>query len=326
MAKADGMLAIVWMLKSRGRMTAQNLADALEVSVRSVYRYIDSLCASGVPIEAEAGHDGGFHLAPSFNDAPLFFRPEEKIALKHSALFARTAGYPFTKDLEQALHKIELYSTPQQLEDLSQHTRGLAVVNSIDHSAYADTLSKLTLGITACRTVSITYRKIKAQSDTHRNIDPYGMIHWRDRWYLIAFCHLRTEIRIFRVDRIQKYALSSNRFVRPDGFSITDFFAEQQLQIQTSEQLVRMVLTGETDAIADLSRHWFLKPRMVSRWSKKAVFVVEEQSLHAYIPHILLAFGKSIFIAEPASLRHRIANLAQQLADYYQQSTDRTCQ
>lgn len=63
--KADNMLSILWLLRTRGRVTAKQLAESLEIHVRSVYRYIDALCASGVPIVAEAGPNGGYSLLPT---------------------------------------------------------------------------------------------------------------------------------------------------------------------------------------------------------------------------------------------------------------------
>jgi predicted DNA-binding transcriptional regulator YafY len=69
-------------------MTASELAERLETSVRTIYRYIDSLCASGVPIIAESGHDGGYRLLNQFIEAPLFFDTNERIPL------CQTSGVP----------------------------------------------------------------------------------------------------------------------------------------------------------------------------------------------------------------------------------------
>jgi predicted DNA-binding transcriptional regulator YafY len=111
MSKADNMLAILWLLNTRRRMTAREIADTLEIHIRTVYRYIDGLCASGVPIEAEAGHDGGYRLPVHFRDIPLFFDMEEQKALVHAAVFARQAGYPFGEALDRAITKIERYAS-----------------------------------------------------------------------------------------------------------------------------------------------------------------------------------------------------------------------
>lgn len=78
MSKADHMLSIIWLLKTRNKMTAKQLAEALEINIRSVYRYIDSLCSSGVPIVAESGHNGGYSILKQFKESPLIFHLESK--------------------------------------------------------------------------------------------------------------------------------------------------------------------------------------------------------------------------------------------------------
>lgn len=81
MAKWDNMLSMIWMLRSGRKLTAAQIADSLEISVRTVYRYIDALCASGVPVVAESGHDGGIRILESFQETPLFFNSVELKAL-----------------------------------------------------------------------------------------------------------------------------------------------------------------------------------------------------------------------------------------------------
>lgn len=319
MAKSDCMLAIVWLLRSRGRMTAKELAETLEISVRSVYRYVDSLCASGVPIEAESGHEGGYRLPLSYESVPLFFTTEERTALAHSALFAQKAGYPFTTALTSALRKIEYYSTEEQLEDVSLHLNGLHVVATADHSAYRSALVDLERAIASGQTARIAYRKAKGETDVIRVIDPYGLIHWRDRWYVVAHCHLRQDIRTFRVDRISEYVQTAANFMRPEGFSVSDFFSAHQMTTTTStDKLKRVLLVGDNDAIDDLAKHWFTGPRLVTQSSNEALFLIEEETLGSYIPHILLPFGRSVCIVEPDSLRQRMVELVLELATYYQ--------
>lgn len=125
MSKADNMLSILWLLKKGKRLTAQQLADELEIHVRTVYRCIDALCASGVPIVADAGHHGGYSLLESFNEAPLFFDLEEQTALVHSAAFAQQAGYPYGEALERAVAKLKRYTNEEQLHALERRESGL---------------------------------------------------------------------------------------------------------------------------------------------------------------------------------------------------------
>src|SRR5690625_7375701 len=92
MSKTDNMLAILWLLKTEKRMTAKQLAETLEIHIWSVYRYINSLCASGVSIIADSGHNGGYSLLHEFIESPLFFSLEDQKELVHAARLSDEGG------------------------------------------------------------------------------------------------------------------------------------------------------------------------------------------------------------------------------------------
>ena len=104
-AKSDNLLAILWMLQSGKKVLANQISEHLEMNVRTVYRYIETLCSSGVPIVAEAGHHGGYTLLDHFKEAPLCFELEEKASLYHAATFASEAGYYGNEALSRAIAK-----------------------------------------------------------------------------------------------------------------------------------------------------------------------------------------------------------------------------
>lgn len=217
-AKWDNMLAILWLLKSRTRMTALQIAETLEISVRTVYRYIDSLCASGVPIVAESGHDGGYFLQETFREVPLFFGPAELKAMVHAALFAQGAGYPFGDDLERALRKIQFHLNEEQRDYLKRHTRGFDVIAPANVRTMTSLLQQLEQAVANCQTIVIEYVKKNADIPERRKIDPYGLAYRSDRWYLAAYCHLRHDLRTFRVDRIRTFSSTGDSFDRPAIF------------------------------------------------------------------------------------------------------------
>lgn len=318
MAKADGMLAILWLLKSKTRVTAKELADHLEIHVRTVYRYIDALCASGVPILSESGHNGGYHLAPNYQTTPLFLTAEEHSALIHAALFAQRAGYPAQQALEQALRKIRQNSTANQWTDVTQRVDGVDVIPTIHHEGHRAIISSIGTCVARGTTITITYRKPKNDAIGQRAVDPYGLIHWRERWYLVGYCHERRDVRIFRVDRILECETTLETFERPAGFSASSFFIARQIyETAPKEEVSHLFLEGDDDAIEDLANHWFLGPRLMEKRLREASFLVEEQMLASYLPHILLAYGRSISIREPAALVDRMVALTRGLTEYY---------
>ncbi|KPV56230.1 DeoR faimly transcriptional regulator [Paenibacillus sp. A3] len=319
MSKADNMLSILWLLKKGKRMTAQQLADELEIHVRTVYRCIDALCASGVPVVADAGHHGGYSLLESFNEAPLFFDLEEQTALVHSAAFAQQAGYPYGEALERAVAKLKRYTNEEQLHALERRESGLEVIHPPVPPRLGSILQVLEQSAAEGRTLRIAYQSGYEADVTARSIDPYGLVHWKSAWYIVAYCRLREEIRSFRVDRIRDWTHTEESFERPGGFSARQFLLKDLLPgPETQEALLTVRIQGQPQAINDLCRHWLLGHTLVERSADHVQFQVTESFAYTRLPYMLLGYGGSIFAVEPLPLKECMAGIASALAEYYE--------
>lgn len=218
MARLDDLLAVVWLLRANKKMTAAQLAEKLEVSVRTVYRCIDALCASGVPVVSEAGHGGGYSLPRGFPDVPLFFDTAELKAMAHSARFARLAEYPHADALERALAKISRRLAVSQLDELGRESAGIEIADYSRGKPLFGMLTKLEEAVNRSRTAIIRYRKAGESLETERRVDPFGLVYRNGRWYLAAYCHLRRSPRAFRADRIESVAITEDTFTKPVHF------------------------------------------------------------------------------------------------------------
>lgn len=319
MSKADNMLSILWLLKSGKRMTAQQLADELEIHTRTVYRCIDSLCASGVPIIAESGHNGGYRIMEHFTDAPLLFDMDEQKALIHASTFAREAGYPFTEELNRAIDKLKHYSNEEQLNRMTRHADGLEVIHSPVDLKQQPFLQRLEEASVKGQSLEMVYRKGADTTPSTRQIDPYGIVYWKGSWYIVGFCHLREEKRSFRVDRIVELNLCERYFERPAEFSAKDFLMNQLLPGALDvDSLLRVVIQGQEQALNDLCKHWLFGHALIERTVRQAEFKLGIASLLTYVPYFLLPYGKSIEIKEPDLLTRKMAEVSFDLAEYYQ--------
>ncbi|MCR8657526.1 helix-turn-helix transcriptional regulator [Paenibacillus endoradicis] len=319
MPKNDNMLAILWMLNSGVKVTAQQLAEKLEVNIRTVYRYIDGLCASGVPIISDTGHNGGYSLLNNYIRAPLLFDIEEKKALLHAAIFAKEAGYPLNEALDNATSKLKMYSNEEQGSILSRHLAGFEVINSRGSSSVHPVLVKLEQSIANQFSVEIDYRTNREEQSKNRLIEPYGMVYWNNKWYTVAFCHLRNETRSFRVDRILQINQTQIIFNRPKDFSPREFFMQNLLpDLVGKDGLISLIIGGRSEALDDLCLHWFLGHYLEERTSNQAIFLLDERSIHAYVPYILLSYGKTIQVTEPQSLKEKLVAVTSELIEYYQ--------
>jgi predicted DNA-binding transcriptional regulator YafY len=319
MAKNDNMLAILWMLNSGVKMTAKQISQKLEINIRTVYRHIDALCASGVPIISDPGHNGGYSLLNNFIRAPLLFDMEEKKALLHAAVFAKEAGYPLSQALGNATSKLKMYSNQEQESILNHHLAGFEVINRMVNPSIQPILAELEQAVEKEFSVEIDYRTSREEQPKNRMIDPYGMVYWNNKWYTVAFCHLRNEIRSFRVDRILLIKCTQIIFKRPEAFSTREFFMKNLLpDLVGKEGLISLIIEGRSEALDELCMHWFLGHHLKERTSNQAIFLFEEKSIHIYVPYFLLSYGKSIQIIEPQSLKERLVAIASELMEYYQ--------
>ncbi|WP_238188454.1 YafY family protein [Paenibacillus sp. L3-i20] len=319
MPKNDNMLAILWMLNSGVKMTAQQLSEKLEINIRTVYRYIDALCASGVPIISDAGHNGGYSLLNNFIRAPLLFDIEEKKALLQAAVFAKEAGYPLNEALDNATSKLKMYSNQEQEGILSRHLAGFEVINRKGDPSIQPVLAELEQAVASLLSVEIDYRTSREEHHKNRVIDPYGVVYWNNKWYTVAYCHLRNEVRSFRVDRILEIQSTERIFIRSEVFSAREFFIQNQLpDLVGKDGLVSLIIGGRSGALDDLCLHWFLGHHLKERTSNQAIFLLDEQSIHKYVPYFLLSYGKSIQVIEPQSLKEKLVVVASELIEYYQ--------
>jgi predicted DNA-binding transcriptional regulator YafY len=201
MRRADRLFQIIHAL--RGRRTAlpaRQLAERLEVSLRTVYRDVADLQGSGVPIEGEAGV--GYVLRKGADIPPLMFRPEELEALVVGARFARAfAGTRIASGAQSAMGKIEAV-LPPELRQRAERTRIFAPTwQDRFQQAFAEILDRLHAAIEARQVLHICYCNL-AEESSERQIEPLCLAFWGGKWTLGAWCRLRGDFRNFRLDRI----------------------------------------------------------------------------------------------------------------------------
>ncbi len=222
MRRADRLFQIIQYLQGRRLVTARQLAERLQVSERTVYRDVQDLMLSGVPIEGEAGV--GYMLRAGFHLPPLMFTPEEMEALVTGARLVKAwGGNALANAAEQALAKIE-HALPPRLKQKLGDTR-LFAPGFHAYSQHTPQLDRLRGAINERRVISIGYvREDGALSD--RAIRPLGLFFWGKVWTLGAWCELRGDYRSFRVDRIQRLAPLERQFQETAEISLEAMLAK----------------------------------------------------------------------------------------------------
>lgn len=220
MRRADRLFQIIQYLQGRKLVTAKQLAERLEVSERTVYRDVQDLMLSGVPIEGEAGV--GYMLRAGFHLPPLMFSPEEMEALITGARLVKSwAGDKLAMAADQAIAKIEHILPPKLKQEIGD-TR-LFAPGFHSYSRHTVQMDALRTAINKRQVLRIEYLKEDGQASA-REVWPLGLFFWGAVWTLAAWCELRSDYRNFRIDRIQNLREVDRKFEETSEISLQRLF------------------------------------------------------------------------------------------------------
>jgi len=231
MRRADRLFQIIQILRRSDLTTAAQLASELEVSVRTVYRDIQDLVTSGVPIEGEAGL--GYILAQGHDLPPLMFTHDEVEALVLGARMVTCWGDDkLARAAEDILAKIDAV-VPDELKQTLGSTF-LYSLNFSDTKSEKDYMETLRQAIR--RKVKIRLRHREGQDDTTtRAIRPLCLAFFAPRWMLTAWCEKRSDFRNFRLDRIEQLETLETSFSDEPGKTLNDFFQRMAGQTRVED-------------------------------------------------------------------------------------------
>lgn len=219
MRRADRLFLLIQALRGRRVVTARRLAELLEVSERTVYRDVQDLQLSGVPIEGEAGV--GYVLRRGSDIPPLMFTRDELEALVVGARMVEAwTGRRIASAARRALTKIEAV-LPDELKRRSETSRVFAPPVE-RHAALAGRLDALHVAIEARRVVELDYRREDGQASL-RPVRPLCLAFWGPAWTLGAWCEMRSDFRNFRLDRIEGFRMLGRHFAETPEISLAAF-------------------------------------------------------------------------------------------------------
>ncbi|MCU7865696.1 MAG: YafY family transcriptional regulator [Candidatus Thiodiazotropha sp. (ex Lucinoma borealis)] len=222
MRRADRLFRITQELETERYLTAQTLAQRLEVSQRTIYRDIDDLSASGVPIEAMAG--AGYRLCKGFRLPPLMFDDEELTALLFGMRMVQGwSDRELAAAASRALRKVEAV-LPERLKPVLDR-EALMVPDYHVPDEVREHVASLRKAITEQRKVHIVYRRVDGVS-SERVLWPLGLFYWGQKWTLGAWCELRGAFRHFRLDRIESLVMTGSRYESAAGRKLHDFLVD----------------------------------------------------------------------------------------------------
>jgi predicted DNA-binding transcriptional regulator YafY len=216
--RASRLVSILLLLQARGRMTAQTLADEFEVSVRTIYRDIDDLSASGVPVYADRGREGGFQLLEGYTTRLTGMTPAEAESLFLSGLEGPAAELGLGESTAAARLKL-LAALPSARRADASRVAARFHLDPIDWYRAASDLAflpQLAAAVWGAERIRVRYESWSAT--TERTLSPLGLVLKGGTWYLVATG--RSVPRTYRVDAIRALDLTGEQFERPADFEL----------------------------------------------------------------------------------------------------------
>lgn len=227
MRRADRLFRIVQLLRSGRLQTARNLAEKLQVSHRTIYRDVQDLQLSGVPITGEAGV--GYTLRRDFDIPPLMFDREEIAALVLGARMVQAwGGMQLTEAANRALRKIEAVlpaDLRERVDDVLLYAPGYRVTSEV-----RSRLDALHSAAQERRVVLVAYAREDGQRSVRR-LHPLALYFWGGAWTLAAWCELRNDFRSFRVDRMEHLESLEEVFIPKSGQMLSDFLRHVRAEL-----------------------------------------------------------------------------------------------
>ena len=220
------VLTVLELLQARARLSGGELAQRLEVDRRTVRRYVGMLQDLGVPVESVPGRAGGYRLRPGYKLPPLMFTEEEALALTLGLLVARRFTLiEAAPAIEGALAKVDRV-LPDRLRARVQAVQGalsFTTSRGFEQPSNPATLLTFSHAAQSNQRVWLRYRGSQGE-ESERALDPYGVVYHQGRWYVVGWCHLRQDVRTFRLDRVVVVELLYDEtFARPPDFDCAQF-------------------------------------------------------------------------------------------------------
>ncbi|MBN1993158.1 MAG: YafY family transcriptional regulator [Anaerolineae bacterium] len=319
--RADRLLSMLMLLQIRGRMTAEELAEELEVSPRTIYRDLDALSIAGVPVYSERGPSGGISLLDDYRTNLTGLTRAEVRALFMFTVPGLFADLHADKTQEAATLKL-LASLPapfRQDAELARQRLHLDPAVWFQPAEPAPYLSLIQDAVWQNRRVRIVYRRGDG-AWVKRLIDPYGLVAKTSVWYVVAGV-LRMTLT-FRISRIQEAVLTDSTFERSADFSLADYWANWCAQFEASHEKYGVTLRVAPAGIPSLVQmfgegiHTLVEQAGAPDDEGCCTLTLTFESPEAACQKIL-GLGTAVEVIAPQALRKQMLNMAEQVTNLY---------
>ncbi|MFF1453356.1 helix-turn-helix transcriptional regulator [Streptomyces sp. NPDC058274] len=317
--KSDRLLSILLLLQTRGRVPAHELATRLEVSVRTIYRDIEALSASGVPVYAERGRHGGIELLAGFRTDVTGLTADESRALFILAAQGVHAALGLDAALGSALRKV-MAALPAPHRPAAEATSRRVLVDATRWKGGPQRVVDLEVlqdAVFADRRLRLRYRHSGAAGPSTYTVDPYGLVSKAGVWYLVA--DRRGTPQLFRADRVRSATPLADPVRRRPGVELADAWEVLRRQVEDRPGGIEVVVRVRRDFLDMFTRLTAAALTALPEDDGEGEWVTARLEYGA-VPQVrsLLVFADRIEVLSPPEVREELARAAASVTELYQ--------
>ena len=223
-SRLSRLVAILTQLQAKRLLTATELAARFKVSIRTIYRDISTLAQAGVPVVTEEGK--GYRLLEGYRLPPILFtEPEANALITAEKLVLVNPDTSFRHHYATALTKIKAVLRDGAKDKAALLSNRVAFAQNTAENVPSDFLSAIQLALTNLQVLKIDYYSPHTKETTNRPIEPFALLNRvGESWYLVAWCRIRRDYRLFRFDRIRKLETTNDSFA-PHKMGLGEYLA-----------------------------------------------------------------------------------------------------
>ena len=306
----DRIVSILVQLQSKRIVKAQELADRFEVSLRTIYRDIRTLEASGVPIISEAGV--GYSIMEGYRLPPVMFTREEAGSfVAAEKLMQKFVDKSLGSYHQSAMFKLKAVLRGSEKDWITALESQISVDPSqqLFNEDLPNALEILFESIAEKKQVYLRYHSMQSEQPSDRHIEPVGLFHENNFWYVLGYCHYRTDYRQFRTDRMLGIARTALSFTAEHG-SLDEHLSKDhnvqktKVRILVDKNIARFIN-------GDRKHYGFISEKV--RGNQVEMTFMTSNVEHGF-PRWYLMFGDYAEIIEPEVLRHRVRAILEKTA------------
>ncbi len=313
--KINRLLAIVVTLLNREKVSAAKLAEKFEVSVRTIYRDIDAINMSGIPIASQAGNNGGFYIIENYKISHQFLALEDMISIV--AALKNMNRFLNDKKVEVAIEKVKSIVPNEKKPVFDLHFQQMVIDNSpwgfkkSEEEILKYKIVHYALENKKC--ISFDYRNSKGEYD-FRNAEPLTLVFKGFYWYLFSFCKLRNDYRLFKLSRMDHLTLSNEK-IHENRISYKEY-----MDINKNERIPIRVILRFSQRVRYRIEDCFHKDEM--KFQEDGSVIVDTYfDEDDWVYSMILSYGEYVEVIEPKHIREIIKDKCKKISAIYSNLT-----